>query len=449
MLLSHQSSSLTPVTDGTETSATAAPAQLAPPTNPHSVATFNSAIPSAAAPTDVANDQYNDVDDDDDDNQINDGHDPYIYSLEVGQQPVRARMCGFGDKDRRPVTPPPCIRLVVRHRRSMREVDVSNLDVSFFALTVELWSADCRHNLSLVSAVPGYMPVPIPASSWYSLSPSYSSVPASSFPSSSLSSSPSSSSASASASASASTSASISASASLSFSSSLLSSSSSSSTLSTTAKHYSNSPAGDGTAAPAPAQAVSDSNHAHNYSTPTFTSPPVKNLIGSVVATAFKLHDLQGRLGVWFVLQDLSVRTEGDFRLKVSFVNLGVPLPNVPASTLSNPFLTTTSSSSSSSSLPPSVPISPLSTMSQAEHQHQTHPFSLPLARRPVMVVNTGTAKVQASCFSDPFKVFITKKFPGVIETTALSRCFAMQGIKIPIRKEIKKNTNKKNINQK
>ncbi|CAG8567276.1 4554_t:CDS:2, partial [Dentiscutata heterogama] len=29
------------------------------------------------------------------------------YRLEVSQEPIRARMCGFGDKDRRPIDPPP------------------------------------------------------------------------------------------------------------------------------------------------------------------------------------------------------------------------------------------------------------------------------------------------------------------------------------------------------
>lgn len=41
-----------------------------------------------------------------------------------------------------------------------------------------------------------------------------------------------------------------------------------------------------------------------------------------------------------------------------------------------------------------------------------------------------------ASCFSDPFTVYSAKKFPGVIESTTLSKCFAQQGIKIPIRKD-------------
>jgi hypothetical protein len=48
----------------------------------------------------------------------------YFYSLEVGQQPVRARMCGFGDKDRRPLTPPPCVRLRVRFADSGADVPI-------------------------------------------------------------------------------------------------------------------------------------------------------------------------------------------------------------------------------------------------------------------------------------------------------------------------------------
>ncbi len=43
---------------------------------------------------------------------------------------------------------------------------------------------------------------------------------------------------------------------------------------------------------------------------------------------------------------------------------------------------------------------------------------------------------VLASCFSDVFTVYSAKKFPGVCESTPLSKCFATQGIKIPIRKE-------------
>ncbi|CAK7263726.1 hypothetical protein SEPCBS57363_000716 [Sporothrix epigloea] len=51
-------------------------------------------------------------------------------------------------------------------------------------------------------------------------------------------------------------------------------------------------------------------------------------------------------------------------------------------------------------------------------------------------LVNNGRASVLASCFSDVFTVHSAKKFPGVCESTLLSKTFATQGIKIPIRKE-------------
>lgn len=39
-----------------------------------------------------------------------------------------------------------------------------------------------------------------------------------------------------------------------------------------------------------------------------------RNLIGSLTVNAAKLKDPDGNTGYWFVLQDLSVRTEGWFR---------------------------------------------------------------------------------------------------------------------------------------
>ena len=52
--------------------------------------------------------------------------------------------------------------------------------------------------------------------------------------------------------------------------------------------------------------------------------------------------------------------------------------------------------------------------------------------------LNKGRAPVLAWTFSKPFQVYSAKKFPGVIESTHLSKKFADQGIKIPIRKELK-----------
>lgn len=106
-----------------------------------------------------------------------------------------------------------------------------------------------------------------------------------------------------------------------------------------------------------------------------------RNLIGSLTVNAAKLTDDAGKVGYWFVLQDLSVRTEGFFRLRMSFVDI-------------------------------------------------SNPGSTGVIR--------GATPVLAWTFSDKFQVYSAKKFPGVIESTALSKSFASQGIKIPIRKDNK-----------
>ena len=114
-----------------------------------------------------------------------------------------------------------------------------------------------------------------------------------------------------------------------------------------------------------------------------------KNLIGSASSSAFRLTDQNGKVGLWFVLQDLSVRTEGWFRLKMNFFNLSA------------------------------------FNLTDTENK-ATGPGTELLIEAPCL----------ASVFSKPFKVWSAKKFPGVIETTPLSRQFARQGIKIPIRKD-------------
>ncbi|KAF9975958.1 hypothetical protein BGZ73_000184 [Actinomortierella ambigua] len=99
-----------------------------------------------------------------------------------------------------------------------------------------------------------------------------------------------------------------------------------------------------------------------------------RNLTGSTVASGNLLTDIDGQLGVYFVFQDMSVRSDGVFTLKFSFA------------------------------LPPTQGGSP--------------------------------SQVTASCFSEPFTIYSAKRFPGMTESTALSKHFAKQGIKVPIRKE-------------
>lgn len=116
-----------------------------------------------------------------------------------------------------------------------------------------------------------------------------------------------------------------------------------------------------------------------------------KNLIGSASSSAFRLEfpEKSKNWGLWFVLQDLSVRTEGTFRLKMNLYNLSAI------------------------------------NLTDAENKGP--------GQSPDLLVE---APCLASVFSKPFKVWSAKKFPGVIESTPLSKCFAAQGIKIPIRKD-------------
>ena len=126
-----------------------------------------------------------------------------------------------------------------------------------------------------------------------------------------------------------------------------------------------------------------------------------RNLIGSLCVSAFKLTDPDGVMGIWFILQDLSVRTEGSFRY------LTLPTSIIPQN--QNPKL-----------IPHSLKMNFVNVGSPSSPQQ----------------LNSGSAPVLASTFSNVFQVFSAKKFPGVIESTALSKCFAIQGIKIPIRKD-------------
>lgn len=72
-----------------------------------------------------------------------------FYSLEMVQQPIRARMCGFGDKDRRPLAPAAVARMVVRNEDNS-PVDEDDVDCSFFLVTADLWSSDGKHEMNLV-----------------------------------------------------------------------------------------------------------------------------------------------------------------------------------------------------------------------------------------------------------------------------------------------------------
>ena len=185
-----------------------------------------------------------------------------------------------------------------------------------------------------------------------------------------------------------------------------------------------------------------------------------RNLIGSLVCSAFRLTDTNDKIGIWFVMQDLSVRTEGVFRC-VSFSH-SLPYLLTPFPHSSTPFLTPPFSLPPSHSpflTPLDLPPTPLLLPPPPHHLYDLltntkkkrlqlsfvnvgHPTpmgptsSTTTSSGGSTAINQSKAPILASVFSEPFQVFSAKKFPGVCDSTALSKCFATQGIKIPIRKE-------------
>ncbi|RPB22250.1 hypothetical protein L211DRAFT_343353 [Terfezia boudieri ATCC MYA-4762] len=62
------------------------------------------------------------------------------YRIQVRQQPVAARACGFGERDRRVIDPPPIVQLLVNDSNS--RPDSSELRYPFNVVHCTLWSVD-------------------------------------------------------------------------------------------------------------------------------------------------------------------------------------------------------------------------------------------------------------------------------------------------------------------
>lgn len=71
------------------------------------------------------------------------------YALEVIQNPIRARMCGFGDKDRRPLAPAAVARLLVTDENN-RIVSPESIQAAFFIVLVDLWDEEGQKDCNLV-----------------------------------------------------------------------------------------------------------------------------------------------------------------------------------------------------------------------------------------------------------------------------------------------------------
>lgn len=194
----------------------------------------------------------------------------YRYELRVEQQPARARMCGFGDKDRRPITPPPCVHLIITHKDTGQEVDPESIEGAFFILQVDLWDKDAMREVNIVRASSSSPAVSISTATTTSYPPpsERSVVNAFGQPMNVM---------------------------------------------------YSQQDGG---------QSFYDASQGMGYPQSMYNMHPyqapvvqpannamyTRNLIGSLTVNASLLNDTNDKPGYWFVLQDLSVRTEGWFR---------------------------------------------------------------------------------------------------------------------------------------
>ncbi|KAG0048569.1 hypothetical protein BGZ83_006477 [Gryganskiella cystojenkinii] len=118
--------------------------------------------------------------------------------------------------------------------------------------------------------------------------------------------------------------------------------------------------------------------------TPGQSEPPklTRILMGSLVVSPILLNNAEGVPGWYFSFPDLSIRTEGVYTLKFSLMRFG-----------SFDFV----------------------------NNEDGHASTL-----------------VAEEISQPFTVFSAKKFPGMTESTELSKAFAKQGLKIPIRNDLR-----------
>lgn len=320
------------------------------------------------------------------------------YSLEVVQHPIRARMCGFGDKDRRPLAPAAIAKMVTRDEQG-QVLDPDDMEIDFFLVTCDLWSADGRVEVNLVrnpasaaasrrrkdhSSVggnsddadygaagssrgsepyqpkppmtpdamtpswnqQGYPGAPPQQQPWIAPGGQYPSYPDNSY-------------------------------------------------------GGQNAPAWNQEPQMAGVQTMQGYDpRTSSYPTPSqpAATPQVmqvpssnrpkedksdytRTLVGPLTANAARLLDDKKQPGIFFTFQDLSVRTEGTFRLRLRLMNIGASLQN-----------------------------------------------------RGVLRVNEEVSPVLAQTFTEPFTVYSAKKFPGVPPMTALSLEFGKQGQKLPLR---------------
>lgn len=200
--------------------------------------------------------------------------------------------------------------------------------------------------------------------------------------------------------------------------------------------HYRPAPSPYGNEPPASSQAVPQTYHTGPIQ--PLTPPPIRdeegapdskhlsqNLIGNNVQSGQLLEDIDGKQGIFFIFADLSVRNEGWFRLKFTLFNMGLPLERI--------------SPEERFRLCDSINSAPTSGPNVEAARTGTKRLEGMFAG-----LLTRTAPCVASVFTQGFKVYSAKKFPGVAEGTPLMKKFADQGAKISVRKDASKEGGKR-----
>ncbi|ODV62235.1 velvet factor family protein ASCRUDRAFT_74661 [Ascoidea rubescens DSM 1968] len=332
-------------------------------------------------------------------------YDNIDYELIVAQQPEKARMCGLGDKDRRNISPPPCIKLCMRDKFTGKQLLADDLaDSQYYMLIAQLWDPERNIDLSIINSIPDKKILTKKLKIANSNKKKFKKIVKNDTSINNINnhtySNPKN----------------------IDMNNNIIINTPNNTTSNNhltvnndrdrdsdfdttpiSTPGYNSGYTPNTPTTPNTPHTPNTSNHSQTKTlifdlelakqsgniNDSFIHGPVRNLNGEVVKNPSKVKDLNGEYGLWFVFPEISVRVEGEFKLKFSLFKVN------PLDALLNP--------------------------------------------------NSQSASCTSLCeiLSDRFKVYIPKQFPGVGKSTELSKCFANQGIKIPIRNSEKKRKNR------
>ncbi|KAL7751551.1 hypothetical protein RI367_003015 [Sorochytrium milnesiophthora] len=203
----------------------------------------------------------------------------------------------------------------------------------------------------------------------------------------------------------------------------------------------------DMTISDASRQSLSKNAQEYLSSAQTRLLSPEPVLSGSLVENGQWLYNEHGRKGFFFIFKDLRIRLEGRYRLRFALFDLGMTIDTLVNQ---NRILSMETSSSPSSSLDglddgddfmelADGPVPHQAHSSEGEGESDGGDAGSSSSRTPS--TESGSASASANeanacsiVFTDVFVAYSSKKYPGMRESTELSRAFARQGVKLTIR---------------